>query len=718
MPAEQTPVENLTEEQAAAELAYLAAEIARNDELYHGHDAPQISDADYDGLKRRNDAIEKRFPQLIRADSPSIRVGAAPLPTFAAITHSRPMLSLDNTFSDDDVRDFVSSVYRFLGQLPDGSIAFTAEPKIDGLSMSIRYENGRLVNAATRGDGTTGENVTENIKTIKEIPNRLPAGVPDVVEVRGEVYMTKSDFLALNEKMAAEGRQTYVNPRNTAAGSLRQLDAKVTASRNLKFFAYAWGEMSEMPADTQMGMVEKFREWGFPVNPLMKRLHAVEDIIAHYKDIGLKRPDLDYEIDGVVYKVDRLDLQARLGFRSRSPRWATAHKFPAEQAFTHVERIDIQVGRTGALTPVARLTPVTVGGVVVTNATLHNEDYIKGLGNSGEAIREPDHDIRVGDTVIVQRAGDVIPQVLDVVMEKRPSEAVPYEFPKKCPVCGSHAVRERNEKTGKLDSVTRCTGGFVCRAQATEHLKHFVSRNAFDIEGLGSKQIDFFFEAEDDALKIRTAPDIFTLKRRQEGSALTKLENIEGFGKVSVKKLFDAIDERRGIALHRFIYALGIRHVGETTAKLLARAYGTYEAFAKAMDDAAELSGDAWDDLNNIEGIGEVMARAIVEFFKEPRNVEVITRLREEVTPQEAEQPVASNSPIAGKTVVFTGSLEKFTRDEAKARAESLGAKVAGSVSKKTDYVVAGPGAGSKLDKARELGVQVMDEDEWLAFIA
>ncbi len=717
MPAEQTPVENLTEEQAAAELAYLAAEIARNDELYHGHDAPQISDAEYDALKRRNDAIEKRFPQLIRADSPSIRVGATPLPTFASITHSRPMLSLDNTFSDDDVRDFVSSVYRFLGQLPDGSIAFTAEPKIDGLSMSIRYENGRLVNAATRGDGTTGENVTENIKTIKEIPNRLPAGVPDVVEVRGEVYMTKSDFLALNEKMAAEGKQTYVNPRNTAAGSLRQLDAKVTASRNLKFFAYAWGEMSEMPADTQMGMVEKFREWGFPVNPLMKRLHAVEDIIAHYRDIGLKRPDLDYEIDGVVYKVDRLDLQARLGFRSRSPRWATAHKFPAEQAFTHVERIDIQVGRTGALTPVARLTPVTVGGVVVTNATLHNEDYIKGLGNSGEPIREPDHDIRVGDTVIVQRAGDVIPQVLDVVMEKRPREAVPYEFPKKCPVCDSHAVRERNEKTGKLDSVTRCTGGFVCRAQATEHLKHFVSRNAFDIEGLGSKQIDFFFEAEDEALRIRTAPDIFTLKRRQEASALTKLENIEGFGKVSVKKLFDAIDERREIALHRFIYALGIRHVGETTAKLLARAYGTYEAFVKAMQDAAELSGDAWDDLNNIEGIGEVMARAIVEFFKEPRNVEVITRLLEEVTPQAAEQIAASNSVVAGKTVVFTGSLEKFTRDEAKARAESLGAKVAGSVSKKTDYVVAGPGAGSKLDKARELGVQVMDEDEWLAFI-
>ena len=716
MSAQQTPVENLTEEQAAAELAFLAAEIARNDELYHGNDAPEISDAEYDALKRRNDAIEKRFPDLIRADSPSIRVGAAPLPTFAPITHSRPMLSLDNTFSDEDVRDFVSSVYRFLGQLPDGSIAFTAEPKIDGLSMSIRYEQGRLVNAATRGDGTTGENVTENVKTIKEIPNRLPAGAPDVVEVRGEVYMRKSDFLALNAQMEAEGRQTYVNPRNTAAGSLRQLDAKVTASRNLKFFAYTWGEMSEMPADTQMGMVEKFEEWGFPVNPLMKRLNKVEDIIAHYNEIGLKRPDLDYEIDGVVYKVDRLDLQARLGFRSRSPRWATAHKFPAEQAFTHVEKIDIQVGRTGALTPVARLTPVTVGGVVVTNATLHNEDYIKGIGNSGERIRDDEHDIRIGDTVIVQRAGDVIPQVLDVVMEKRPADAVPYEFPKKCPVCGSHAVREKNEKTGKLDSVTRCTGGFVCRAQAVEHLKHFVSRNAFDIEGLGAKQIDFFFESSDPALSIKTAPEIFTLKKRQEALELTKLENIEGFGKVSVKKLFDAIDERRNIALHRFIYALGIRHIGETNAKLLARAYGTYEAFEAAMKEAADFSGDAWEDLNNIEGIGEVVARALVEFFKEPRNVEVISRLLEEVTPQAAEQISASGSPVAGKTVVFTGSLEKFTREEAKARAESLGAKVAGSVSKKTDYVVAGPGAGSKLDKARELGVQVMDEDEWLVF--
>ena len=715
MSAEQKPVEDLTEEEAAAALAYLAAEIARNDALYHSKDAPEISDADYDALKRRNDAIEARFPELIRADSPSRRVGAAPSETFAPIVHARPMLSLDNTFSQEDVADFVASVYRFLGRLPDNSIAFTAEPKIDGLSMSIRYENGRMVNAATRGDGTTGENVTANIRTIKEIPQALPAGAPAVVEVRGEVYMAKSDFLALNAQMEAEGKQTYVNPRNTAAGSLRQLDAKVTASRKLKFFAYAWGEMSDMPADTQFGMVQTFKTWGFPVNPLMERLNSVSDILGHYQEIGLQRPDLDYDIDGVVYKVDSLELQARLGFRSRSPRWATAHKFPAEQAFTHLIDIDIQVGRTGALTPVARLEPITVGGVVVTNATLHNADYIRGIGNKGEPIRDG-RDIRIGDMVIVQRAGDVIPQIVDVVLEKREASSVPYEFPKVCPVCGSHAVRDINEKTGKVDAVTRCTGGFICRAQATEHLKHFVSRNAYDIEGLGSKQIDFFFASDDPALQIKTAPDIFTLERRQQ-SSLAKLENIDGFGKVSVGKLYAAINERRQIPLHRFIFALGIRHVGETTAKLLARSYGTYEAFEVAMKEAAPLAGDAWNDLNNIEGIGEVVARAIVEFYKEPRNTEVIASLLKEVQPQEAEQPVTSGSPVAGKTVVFTGSLEKFTRDEAKAKAESLGAKVSGSVSKKTDIVVAGPGAGSKLDKAREFDVQIMTEDEWLTLI-
>ncbi|THF53921.1 NAD-dependent DNA ligase LigA [Allorhizobium terrae] len=709
-------VSELSEDQAKAELARLASEIAHHDALYHAKDAPEISDADYDALKRRNDAIEAQFPQLLRTDSPSQRVGAAPAGIFSQVTHARPMLSLDNTFSDEDVSDFVASVYRFLGVIPDNSIAFTAEPKIDGLSMSIRYENRKLVTAATRGDGTTGENVTANILTIKEIPTELPSDAPDVVEVRGEVYMAKSDFLALNAEMEAQGKQTYVNPRNTAAGSLRQLDPKVTASRKLKFFAYAWGEMADMPADSQWGMVEVFKRWGFPVNPLTRRLTSVEDIISHYREIGLQRADLDYDIDGVVYKVDRLDLQARLGFRSRSPRWATAHKFPAEQAFTKVEAIDIQVGRTGALTPVARLEPITVGGVVVTNATLHNADYIEGIGNGGERIRPEGHDIRIGDTVIVQRAGDVIPQVLDVVLEKRPEGAVKYEFPKACPVCGSHAVREKNEKTGKLDSVTRCTGGFVCSAQAKEHIKHFVSRNAFDIEGLGTKQVDFFFESTDELMNIRTAPDIFTLKQRQERS-LAKLENIDGFGRVSVRKLFDAIDARREIALNRFIFALGIRHVGETTAKLLARSYGSYNAFATAMQEAAPKFGEAWNELNSIDGIGEVVAASIVEFFNEPRNMDVVSRLLQEVTPLDAEALAASNSPVAGKTVVFTGSLERFTRDEAKARAESLGAKVAGSVSKKTDYLVAGPGAGSKLDKAREVGVTVMTEDEWLALI-
>lgn len=715
MSNELKPVENLNESEAAAELAFLAAELARHDALYHGQDAPEISDADYDALKRRNDAIEAQFPALIREDSPSRKVGAAPSVTFQPVVHARPMLSLDNTFSDEDARDFVASVYRFLGQLPDNSIAFTAEPKIDGLSMSLRYENRRLLTAATRGDGTTGENVTANIRTIGMIPQTLPAGAPDVVEVRGEIYMAKSDFAALNAEMAAQGKPLYVNPRNTASGSLRQLDAKVTASRKLRFFAYAWGEISAMPADTQMGMVEVFKSWGFPVNPLMQRLTSADALLEHYHHIERERPDLDYDIDGVVYKVDRLDLQARLGFRSRSPRWATAHKFPAEQAFTRLTAIDIQVGRTGALTPVARLEPITVGGVVVTNATLHNEDYIKGLGNSGEPIREG-RDIRIGDMVIVQRAGDVIPQIVDVVMDERKEGAEPYRFPTTCPVCGSHAVRDINEKTGKVDAVRRCTGGFVCRAQAVEHLKHFVSRNAYDIEGLGSKQIEFFFESEDPTLMIRTAPDIFTLEKRQETS-LTKLENIDGFGRVSVRKLYEAINTRRAIALHRFIYALGIRHVGETTAKLLARSYGSYEHFGAAMGEAATFSGDAWNELNSIDGIGEVVARAIVEFYKEPRNLEVVTRLLSEVTPEAAEAPVASDSPVAGKTVVFTGSLEKMTRDEAKAKAESLGAKVAGSVSKKTDIVVAGPGAGSKLDKARELGVETMDEDEWLALI-
>ncbi|KXF76829.1 aromatic ring-opening dioxygenase LigA [Paramesorhizobium deserti] len=718
MPTNQKPVSELSEAEAVEELAFLAGELARHDALYYAKDAPEISDAEYDALRQRNNAIEARFPALIRPDSPSRKVGTAPSGPFAPIVHSRPMLSLDNVFSDEDVRDFVASVYRFLGKLPDSSIAFTAEPKIDGLSMSLRYERGRLVSAATRGDGTTGENVTANIRTIKEIPNELPAGVPEVVEIRGEVYMAKSDFLALNTQMAAEGKQTYVNPRNTASGSLRQLDPKVTASRKLRFFAYAWGEMSAMPVDTQLGMVELFGAWGFPVNPLMKRFCTVEELLEHYHQIERLRPDLDYDIDGVVYKVDRLDLQTRLGFRSRSPRWATAHKFAAEQAFTRLTGIDIQVGRTGALTPVARLEPITVGGVVVTNATLHNEDYIKGIGSGGQPIREG-RDIRVGDMVIVQRAGDVIPQIVDVVMDQRPASAVPYEFPHRCPVCDSHAVREEGE------AVRRCTGGLICSAQAVERIRHFVSRNAFDIEGLGEKQVEFFFNAEDPALRVRSPADIFTLKERQSRS-LTKLENIDGFGAVSVKKLFDAIDERRNIALSRFLFGLGIRHVGEVNAKRLARAYGSYEAFERAVREAkppqdpadrTDKGNEAWLELNDIEGIGRIVAEAVVDFYNEPHNLEVLDALLKEVTPLDEEVRVASGSPVAGKTVVFTGSLEKMSRDEAKAMAERYGAKVSGSVSKKTDLVVAGPGAGSKLAKAQEFGVEVIDEDGWFALV-
>ncbi|WP_374831764.1 NAD-dependent DNA ligase LigA [Paenochrobactrum pullorum] len=711
-------IDHMSEQDAALELERLAKLIAHHDELYHGNDQPEISDADYDALKRRNEAIEKLYPLLIRADSPSRKVGSSPVAGFTQVTHARSMLSLDNAFSDEDVGDFVGSVYRFLGRLPDNSIAFTAEPKIDGLSLSLRYENRKLVTAATRGDGTTGENVTANIRTIKEIPQTLPASAPDIVEVRGEVYMAKSDFLALNEQMAAEGKQTYVNPRNTAAGSLRQLDPKVTANRKLRFFAYAWGEMSAMPADTQSGMVALFQQWGFCTNPLTKRLTSIEDIIAHYNHIGLERAQLDYDIDGVVYKVDDLKLQERLGFRSRSPRWAIAHKFPAEQATTILREIDIQVGRTGVLTPVARLTPITVGGVVVTNATLHNEDYIKGIGLKGEPLREG-RDIRIGDTVIVQRAGDVIPQIVDVVLSERPSDAMPFQFPHQCPVCGSHAVREEGE------AAWRCTGGLICEAQAVERIRHFVSRNAFDIEGLGEKQVEFFFHAEDESLKIRTPADIFTLEKRQSQSLLKKLENIEGFGAVSVKKLYAAINERREIALSRFLFGLGIRHVGEVSAKRLARGYGSYQAFADSVKAAqapregvkGDKGNEAWQELTNVEGIGHIVAEAIVEFYHEPHNIEVLDALLGQVTPLDEAAPVATGSPVEGKTIVFTGSLEKMSRDEAKAMADRYGAKVAGSVSKKTDLVVAGPGAGSKLAKAQELGIEVIDEDAWFVLV-
>jgi DNA ligase (NAD+) len=712
LPLDALAADRLTREEAAAELERLAAEIAGHDRRYHAEDAPTISDADYDALRRRNADIEARFPDLVRPDSPSLRVGAGVADGFGKITHQVPMLSLDNAFTDEDVRDFVGRVRRFLKFDPlMGDLVVVAEPKIDGLSLSLRYENGVLVSAATRGDGTVGENVTANARTIADIPHRLPAGVPAVVEVRGEVYMSHADFAALNARMAANGGKTFANPRNAAAGSLRQLNPEITASRPLRFFAYAWGEMSEVPAATQFDMVRQFADWGFAVNPRMQRCASVEELLAVYHGIEEDRSGLGYDIDGVVYKVDRLDLQQRLGFVSRSPRWAIAHKFPAEKAYTVLKDIEIQVGRTGALTPVAKLEPVTVGGVVVSNATLHNEDYIKAIGMDGEPIRGA-KDLRIGDTVMIQRAGDVIPQIVDIDLARRPADAQPYVFPTVCPACGSHAVREENAKTGRLDSVRRCTGGLICPAQASEKLKHFVQRNAFDIEGLGDKQIDAFF-AEG---LVRTPADIFTLEARDK-AALTKLRNRDGWGAVSAKNLFEAINARRRIDLHRFIFALGIRHVGEGNAKLLARAYGSWGAFEAAMTAALDHASDAWADLNAVDGIGETLAEAVVQFFAEDHNREALQALLAEVTPLDAEKIDASGSPVAGKTVVFTGSLERMTRDEAKAMAERLGAKVAGSVSKKTNLLVAGPGAGSKLKTAQDLGIEVITEDEWFDLV-
>ncbi|MEO1504133.1 MAG: NAD-dependent DNA ligase LigA [Pseudomonadota bacterium] len=725
----QVDVADLDEALAQAELDRLAEEIARHDAAYHGDDAPVISDAEYDALKRRNLEIEARFPALKRADSPSEKVGAAASERFVKVRHAVPMLSLGNVFDDEELADFVGGVRRFLSLDEDEVLAMTAEPKIDGLSLALRYENRELVRAATRGDGAEGEDVTRNALTIAEIPTRLPESAPALIEIRGEVYMTHSDFQALNTRQAereAAGdklAKVFANPRNAAAGSLRQLDPAITKSRPLKFFAYAWGEAPELPAETQAGVLEAFGAWGMPVNPLTQRCETVEALLAHYRAIEAQRASLGYDIDGVVYKVDRLDWQGRLGFRSRTPRWATAHKFPAEQATTVLEAIDIQVGRTGSLTPVARLRPVTVGGVVVSNATLHNEDYIRGIGNDGQVIRADAEgapiDIRPGDTVTVQRAGDVIPQIVAVDLALRPVEAEAYVFPLKCPVCGSHAVREEGE------AVRRCTGGLICDAQIVERLKHFVSRNAFDIEGLGAKQVEAFHA---DGWVSQPA-DIFYLRERY-GGGLQQLKNREGWGEKSADNLFAAIDEKRAIPLERLIYALGIRHVGETSGRLLARRYGSWDAFEAAMklarapaskEDAKENAGapeiEAWNELLNIDGVGAVMAAAVVEFFAEPRNLDSLERLTDQLDIVDAEQPQTTDSPVAGKTVVFTGSLEQMSRAEAKARAEALGAKVSGSVSAKTDLVVAGPGAGSKLKKAEELGVEVKTEDEWLALI-
>src|SRR6476646_9251072 len=684
-----TPVDRLSEAEAAAELERLAGEIAHHDALYYRQDQPEISDAEYDALRERNASIEARFPHLVREDSPSVRVGAEPVEAFGKVMHAVPMLSLGNVFDDEGVRDFLERIRRFLGLETVEGLAFTAEPKIDGLSITLRYEKGRLVQGATRGDGYQGENVTANVRTIADIPKAIKSrSFPDPFEVRGEIYMSRAAFQRLNEGQADRGERTFANPRNAAAGSLRQLDPAITASRPLQFFAYGWGEAPELPADTQWGIYRTLADWGFPLNPLAKLTASVEEMLDTYRNIESGRAGLDYDIDGVVYKLDRLDLQQRLGFVSRSPRYAVAHKFPAEKATTTLRDIEIQVGRTGALTPVAKLEPVTVGGVVVQNATLHNED---------EIARK---DVRIGDTVIVQRAGDVIPQILGVVEGKRHKSAKRFSFPTVCPACGSHAVREVNPGTGKEDAVRRCTGGLICPAQRVERLKHFVSRNAFDIEGLGEKHIKSFHEEG----IIQSPPDIFTWRER------------EGWGETSANNLFDAIDARRNIRLDRFIYALGMRHVGETTARLLARHYGSIEALFQSMREAKNRNSVAFADLNNIEGIGPVVAASIADFFAEKHNVDVVKELLKEVKPTPLEA-IDHASPISGKIVVFTGTLERMTRSEAKARAERLGAKVAGSVSKNTDYVVAGPGAGSKLKNAKDLGVKVLSEEEWLKLI-
>jgi DNA ligase (NAD+) len=698
-------VEQLTEAEAAAELAQLAAEIETHGRAYHQHDAPTISDAAYDALVRRNSAIEARFPQLKRADSPSEKVGAAPASHLAKVAHARPMLSLDNAFSAEDARDFVGRVRRFLSLGAEVEVALTAEPKIDGLSCSLRYEDGRLVRAATRGDGATGEDVTANVATMPDVPQQLAGTPPVVFEIRGEVYMTKADFAALNERLA--GERVFANPRNAAAGSLRQKDPEITRSRPLRFLAHGWGEVSELPADTQLGVMEAIGSWGVPVSELLIRTSGVDEALIHYAEIERLRADLPFDIDGVVYKVDRIDWQQRLGQVGRAPRWAIAHKFPAERAQTTLNAIDIQVGRTGKLTPVARLEPVTVGGVVVTNATLHNADEIERLG------------VRPGDRVVLQRAGDVIPQIVENLTRDEPRD--PYVFPQTCPICGSAAERE----AGEVDY--RCTGGLICAAQRVERLRHFVSRHALDIEGLGITHIESFFQ---DGL-LHSPADIFRLTAEQ-------LAARERWAEVSANNLIAAIDAKRRPPLDRFLFALGIRHVGEITARDLARAYRSWDALATKLDEAvaerdrlaaepalgeteekhARRVAAALAALIAVPGIGPEVASALVDFWAEPHNQEVLADLRAQgVEPAELIFETQA-SEVSGKTLVFTGSLETVSRDEAKAQAERLGAKVAGSVSAKTDLVIAGPGAGSKLTKAASLGVTVIDEAAWLDIVA
>ncbi len=695
--------DSLSPDQAARELAWLAKQLTAANTAYHRDDAPEISDADYDALKKRNLAIEAAFPDLKRPDSPSEQVGGAIAEGFGKVQHAVRMLSLGNAFDDDDVTDFDARIRKYLGLGDDAPLTYTAEPKIDGLSLSLRYESGVLVQAATRGDGSIGENVTANARTIDDIPEQI-TGAPDVFEVRGEVYMSHADFAALNERQSAEGAKTFANPRNAAAGSLRQLDARITKSRPLRFFAYAWGEISAPLAPNQSGAIARLSDLGFVTNELTATCDGPAAMIAHYQMIEERRALLGYDIDGVVYKVDDLELQRRLGFRSTTPRWAIAHKFPAELAWTTLEAIDIQVGRTGALSPVARLKPVTVGGVVVSNATLHNEDYIAGRGGDGAPIREG-RDVRVGDWVQIYRAGDVIPKIKDVDLARRPNDAVPFAFPKLCPECGSDAIREEG------DAVRRCTGGMICPAQAVEKMKHFVSRAAFDIEGLGAKQVEQFYSDG----WIKTPADIFTLRDRY-GTGIQQLKNREGWGEKSAQNLFDAIDDKRKVPLNRVIFSLGIRHVGESAAATLANHYISWTAFEAAMTHAVVGEGDIWDDLIGIDGVGAVMASSVITAMQQEAERASIDALLAQLDVQDA-AAVATDSPVAGKTVVFTGTLEKMTRAEAKGRAEALGAKVSGSVSAKTDILVAGPGAGSKATQAEALGVQTMDEDAWLALI-
>jgi DNA ligase (NAD+) len=678
------PVEELTEAEAGTELERLAGEIAHHDGAYHEHDAPEITDADYDALRRRNAAIEVRFPKLVRTDSPSHRVGAAPDSGFAKVRHRVPMLSLDNAFDVADFADFVARAHRFLGT--SAKLSFVAEPKIDGLSINLTYEHGRFVRGATRGDGTEGEDVTANLRTMKSVPDHLRGKAPALIEIRGEVFMTKADFLALNERQTTAGDRLFANPRNAAAGGLRQLDSRITATRSLSLFAYAQGDASEPVAETHWDYLSQLKSWGFTVNPLSRRVLDAIEAEAFQNEIGLDRSGLEYDIDGVVYKIDDLALQRRLGFVGRAPRWAIAWKFPAEQATTVLQAIRIQVGRTGALTPVAELEPVNVGGVLVARATLHNED---------EIARK---DVRVGDTVVLQRAGDVIPQIVSVILERRPADANPFVYPDICPACGSHAVRPPREV------VRRCTGGLICPEQRVERLIHFVSRAAFDIDGLGGKSIREFYEAG----WLHSPADLFKLPERE-----AEIAGREGWGKLSARNLTRAIEARRHIALDRVIYALGIRRIGEANARLLARHYGTYAEWRSQMQAATIIGSEARSTLGGIVGIGPAIAEELADFFDEPRNVATLDELAAHLTVEATATPEAADSAVAGKTIVFTGTLETMTRPEAKARAEALGAKVTDSVSKKTDLVVVGADAGSKARKAQELGVKIVTETEW-----